>query len=122
MAPKTSAGLLAFRRKPRLEVLLVHPGGPLWKSRDEGAWTIPKGLVDTREDLLACARREFCEETGSDIDGDFLPLNSIQQKGGKIVHAWAVEAEIEADEIRSNTFEMEWPPRSGRRVTFPEVD
>jgi len=120
---KRTAGILLFREAPGgLEVLLVHPGGPFWTKKDEGAWTIPKGLVDTGEDLLACARREFCEETGSEIDGEFLPLKAIQQKGGKIVHAWAVEAEIDADEIRSNTFEMEWPPRSGRRDQFPEVD
>lgn len=121
--PKTSAGLLLFRRRPHgLEVLLAHPGGPLFASRDEGVWTIPKGEVDRGEDLFATAKREFAEETGFEITGHFTPLKPIKQKSGKIVHAWAVEGELDTTAIRSNLFTMEWPPKSGKRAKFPEVD
>lgn len=121
--PKTSAGLLLFRwRAGQLEVLLVHPGGPLWARKDEGAWSIPKGLVGEGEDALAAARREVEEETGTRPDGDFVPLTPIRQSADKTVKAWAIESDFDPANLASNTFEMEWPPRSGRRQTFPEVD
>src|SRR5438552_8668017 len=121
--PAVSAGLLMFSRSPNgLQVLLVHPGGPFWKNKDAGAWTIPKGIADPDEDLLAAAKREFEEETGFKPTGEFIALAPIKQKSGKLVHAWAVEGDIDPSKIRSNTFEMEWPPKSGKRVTFPEVD
>lgn len=121
--PKQSAGILLFRKvNGVLEVLLVHPGGPFWKNKDAGAWTIPKGEIMPGEDHLTAARREFREETGLAVDGAFLPLGSIRQAGGKEVFAFALEHEADPDAIRSNTFEMEWPPRSGRRQRFPEVD
>lgn len=117
-----SAGILAFRRnRRRLEVLLAHPGGPYWRKRDEGAWSIPKGVV-VSDDLLACARREFNEETGLTAEGDFLPLSPIRQKSGKTVHAFALEADFDLAHVSSNSFEMEWPPRSGRKQSFPEID
>ena len=121
--PKQSAGLLLYRqRKNHLEVFLVHPGGPLWAKKDLGSWSIPKGEFDEEEPLLA-AKREFQEETGFDApQGEYIPLKHVTQKSGKIVHAWAVEAEIEAEQIHSNSFEMEWPPRSGKRQAFPEID
>ena len=120
--PNVSAGVLLFRRTPGLEVLLAHPGGPFWEHRDEGAWTIPKGVVADGEELLAAARREFAEETGTALAGPFVPLGSVRQKAGKVVHAWACEGDLDAGAIVSNTMSAEWPPRSGRRVTFPEVD
>ncbi|MGB0062973.1 MAG: NUDIX domain-containing protein, partial [Terracidiphilus sp.] len=121
--PKQSAGLLLFRRSASpLEVMLVHPGGPFWAKKDEGAWSIPKGEFAEDEDPLAAARREFEEETGRAIAGDFLPLTPVRQSGGKIVYAWAIESDFEASSLKSNTFSMEWPPRSGRREEFPEVD
>lgn len=117
-----SAGLLLYRRcREGVEVFLIHPGGPFWVSKDEGAWSIPKGEF-TDEDPLEAARREFHEETGFTATGRFEPLESIKQAGGKIVYAWAVEGDCDADVIESNTFTMEWPPRSGHRSTFPEVD
>jgi predicted NUDIX family NTP pyrophosphohydrolase len=116
-----SAGILAFRRKRGLEVLLAHPGGPYWRNRDEGAWSIPKGVV-VSGDLLACAKREFNEETGLTAAGNFLPLKPARQKSGKTVHAFALEADYDLAGFSSNAFEMEWPPRSGRRASFPEVD
>jgi predicted NUDIX family NTP pyrophosphohydrolase len=119
---QTSAGLLAFRRRPEIEVLLAHPGGPFWARRDAGAWTIPKGLLDGADDLLATARREFTEETGFVAHGPFLPLHPVRQKSGKSVHAWAFEADFDAAAFTSNFFEMEWPPRTGRLTKFPEVD
>ena len=120
---KTSAGLLVYRRtQGSVEVLLAHPGGPFFKSRDAGAWTIPKGLPEAGENLLTTARREFCEEMGVSVDGAFLELSPIQQKGGKIVHAWAVECDLDLTQFRSNTFTMQWPPGSGRIAEFPEVD
>jgi predicted NUDIX family NTP pyrophosphohydrolase len=119
---EVSAGLLVFRRKPRLEVLLAHPGGPYWARKDEGAWSIPKGLVDAGGDLLAAARREFTEETGLVADGAFIALKPVRQKSGKAVHAFALEADFDLADFASNTFEIEWPPRSGRRQAFPEID
>ena len=123
--PKISAGLLLFRRTPTgPEVLLVHPGGPLWAKRDEGAWSIPKGELGDGEQPLAAARREVEEELGVavDADGAFIPLGQIRQAGGKVVHAWALERDFDPATLRSGTFSMEWPPRSGRRQDFPEVD
>lgn len=124
MRSKTSAGLLMFRtRQGELEVLLVHPGGPYFQNRDDGAWTIPKGEVAEGEDLLARARIEFEEEVGIAATGNWLDLGSVKQKGGKIVHAWAFAGELKDDfEIVSNTFEIEWPPRSGKMERFPEID
>jgi predicted NUDIX family NTP pyrophosphohydrolase len=121
---KQSAGLLVYKTdgSDRLFVFLVHPGGPFWAKKDVGAWSIPKGEFDPGEEPLAAARREFREEIGQDIDGDFVALAPVTQKGGKIVHAWAVAGEIDAEGIVSNTCEIEWPPRSGRHLTIPEVD
>jgi len=121
--PKVSAGLLMYRvRNGRLEVLLVHPGGPLFAGKDAGVWTIPKGEIEAGEDELAAARRELEEETGFHAEGPFLPLGSITQKGGKVVRAWAFRGDADPEAIRSNTFRMEWPPRSGRQAEFPEID
>ena len=103
-------------------MLLVHPGGPFWKNKDEGAWSFPKGEFTEGEDPLTVARRELAEETGCVADGEFLPLGTVKQAGGKVVHLWAVEGDCDADAICSNTFFAEWPPRSGRRMEFPEVD
>lgn len=120
---RQSAGLLLYRpRESGIEVLLVHPGGPFWARRDEGAWTIPKGEFDADEAPLAAARREFVEETGADVDGRFIALAPVRQAGGKRVHAFAVEADFDPATLTSNTFEIEWPPRSGRLQRFPEVD
>jgi predicted NUDIX family NTP pyrophosphohydrolase len=121
--PQQSAGLLVYRRTsdgPRF--LLAHPGGPLWAKRDDGAWTIPKGLVGEGEDILAASRREFAEEVGQAVDGRFQSLTSLKQKSGKVVHAFLVEADLDLGAFRSNLFEMEWPPRSGRAQAFPEID
>ena len=118
-----SAGLLLYRRTPAgIELLLAHPGGPFWARRDDGAWTIPKGVPDADEDLFDAARREFTEETGASPAGPFLPLGSVRQKAGKLVHAWAAEGDLDPAAVVSNTMKTEWPPRSGRWVTFPEVD
>lgn len=118
-----SAGLLLFRRMDGdIEVLLAHPGGPFWKRKDHGAWTIPKGLIVPGEQPLAAARREFAEETGHRPKGDAIPLGRATQPGGKIVHVWAIEADWDPADLQSNTFEMEWPPRTGRRQSFPEID
>jgi predicted NUDIX family NTP pyrophosphohydrolase len=124
MARRTeiSAGLLVFRRTPRLEVLLGHPGGPYWARKDDGAWSIPKGLVGTDDDLAAAARRELAEETSFIADGPLVPLAPVRQKSGKVVHAFALEADFDLKQFASNTFEIEWPPRSGRRRAFPEID
>src|SRR5689334_16049916 len=119
---ETSAGLVAFRRNGGIEVLLAHPGGPFWTKRDEGAWTIPKGVADSDIDMLSTARREFTEETGFVADGDMLPLKAVRQRSGKTVLAWAFEADFDAAKFSSNKFEMEWPPRSGRLRSFPEID
>jgi predicted NUDIX family NTP pyrophosphohydrolase len=119
---RRSAGLLMYRvRGTEVEVLLVHPGGPFWARKDEGAWSIPKGEF-TEEDPRDAAQREFQEETGFSPAGDFKPLAPIRQTGGKMVYAWAVEGDCDAEAIVSNTFTMEWPPHSGRQGTFPEVD
>lgn len=116
-----SAGILAFRRKKKLELLLAHPGGPYWRNRDEGAWSIPKGLV-VSGDVLACAKREFNEETGLVAEGPVTALTPLRQKSGKLIHAFALEADFDIKVFSSNSFEMEWPPRSGKMQTFPEVD
>ena len=121
-AGKVSAGLLAFRRVNALEVLLAHPGGPFWAKKDDGVWTIPKGLAEGSANLFATAQREFTEETNFTAAGEFITLAPVKQKSGKIVHAWAFEADFDLSSFASNTFEMEWPPRSGRRQTFPEID
>jgi predicted NUDIX family NTP pyrophosphohydrolase len=122
-AQNTSAGLLLFRRRgDRLEVLLAHPGGPFWTKRDEGAWTLPKGVMENAEDHLAAALREFKEEIGFCPEGPFIPLGSIRQKAGKVIHAWACEGDVDPTQTMSNMMSVEWPPGSGRRVEFPEVD
>jgi len=119
---KKSAGLLMFRRRNAfIEVLLVHPGGPFWSKKDIGSWSLPKGEYED-EDPLQVARREFEEETGYPVTGDFLPLMPLRQSSGKIVSAWAVEGNCDAAGIKSNTFLLEWPPRSGKRIEIPEVD
>jgi predicted NUDIX family NTP pyrophosphohydrolase len=117
-----SAGLLAFRRGSAIEVLLAHPGGPFWAKKDDGAWSIPKGLVEADADLLATAQREFAEETNLTAAGAFMPLPPVRQKSGKLVRAWAFEADLDLGTFASNHFEIEWPPRSGRRKSFPEID
>jgi predicted NUDIX family NTP pyrophosphohydrolase len=121
--PQISAGLLLFRRREgTLEVFLAHPGGPFWKKHDEGAWTIPKGLVDAEEELLAAACREFQEETAIQPHEPFYPLGSVQQKGGKTIHAWAWEGNADPSQVVSNMVQMEQPRGSGRWLTFPEID
>lgn len=122
--PKRSAGLLMFTLKNNeLKVLLVHPGGPFFKNKDNGCWGIPKGLVESNENILDAAIREFEEETGIKTSGDYISLGEIRQNSGKIVHAWALEVEDDSlSDIKSNSFEMEWPPGSGRKQKFPEVD
>jgi predicted NUDIX family NTP pyrophosphohydrolase len=120
---KTSAGLLLYRwREGRLEVFLVHPGGPFWARKDQGAWSIPKGEFTPGEDPLLAARREVEEETGLVPDGAFVALSPLRQAGGKIVHAFALESDCDPTAIRSNSFTIEWPPRSGERREFPEID
>jgi len=123
---RRSAGLLMFRRRSSgldgLELLLIHPGGPFWSNKDLGAWSIPKGEYDDSEEPLAAAQREFGEETGWVATPPFLPLGSVKQRGGKVVSAWAFEGDGDPATLVSNTFEMQWPPRSGRLQTFPEVD
>ncbi len=126
MPPVTSAGLLVFRRRPQpvgLQVLLAHPGGPLWRRKDAGAWSLPKGEYVAGEDPLAAARREFEEEVGQPAPtGPFLPLGTVRQAGGKRVTAWATEGDLDPELAVSTTVEIEWPPRSGRRIEIPEVD
>jgi predicted NUDIX family NTP pyrophosphohydrolase len=118
-----SAGLLMYRKRAtKLEVLLVHPGGPFWQNKDAGVWSIPKGEVAEGEDVLGTAKREFREETSFKPTGLFIPLKPVKLKSGKLVHAWAVEGDLDAAAIKSNTFTMEWPPKSGRQFEFPEVD
>ncbi|MGE5535053.1 MAG: NUDIX domain-containing protein [Acidobacteriota bacterium] len=120
--PKRSAGILMWKRDGGLRVLLVHPGGPFWAKKDAAAWTIPKGEYLDGEDALAAARREFAEEMGKEPTGDFLSLGEIRQKGGKQVTCFAVEGDFDVNRLSSNTFEIEWPPRSGKKQVFPEVD
>jgi len=120
---KQSAGIFLFRRKEnQIEIFLVHPGGPFWLKKDLGAWTIPKGEIEAGEESLDVAIREFNEETGQTISGKFIPLEPVKQKGGKVITAWAVEGDADHEKIISNTFEMEWPPKSGNKKSFPEVD
>jgi predicted NUDIX family NTP pyrophosphohydrolase len=118
-----SAGILVYRNAEHgLEVLIAHPGGPVFRGRDLGAWTIPKGEIEPGEEPLVAARRELAEETGFELDGPFLPLGSVRQKSGKIVHAWACPGDVDTSKLVSITFQMQWPPRSGRMQEFPEVD
>jgi predicted NUDIX family NTP pyrophosphohydrolase len=120
---RASAGLLMYRnRSGSIQMLLAHPGGPFFRNRDEGAWSIPKGEIEPDEDLLEAAQREFEEETGVVPTGPFVDLKPVKQKGGKIVHAWAFEGDCDPAATVSNTFTMEWPPRSGQQVEFPEID
>jgi|SRR5437867_2867268 len=121
--PKQSAGIALYRRRGEsVELFLVHFGGPMWAKKDDGAWSFPKGEHDENEDPLDAALREFHEETGQTIDGDFIPLEPIKQRSGKTIRLWAVEGDVDASAIRSASFSMEWPPKSGRRAEFPEVD
>jgi predicted NUDIX family NTP pyrophosphohydrolase len=120
---RQSAGILMYRRRAdRTEVFLIHPGGPFWSRKDDGAWSIPKGEFTSEEPPLDAARREFQEETGFAVSGDFTAMEPIRQAGGKVVHTWVVEGECDAAAVKSNTFSMEWPPRSGQWKTFPEAD
>ena len=119
---RTSAGIVLFRRRPGLEILLVHPGGPFWRRRDQGAWQIPKGLVEPGEATEAAARRELAEELGIEVIDPLIALGSVRQAGGKIVHAFAVERDFDPVGLTSNMVEIEWPPASGRRTRFPEID
>jgi predicted NUDIX family NTP pyrophosphohydrolase len=120
---KKSAGILLYRMsKEALQVFLVHPGGPYWVKKDDGAWSIPKGEFEDDEDPLAAAKREFNEETGINLYGEFIELEPVKQKSGKIVYAWAVEGNVDPTTIKSNSFEIEWPPRSGKMKSFPEID
>jgi predicted NUDIX family NTP pyrophosphohydrolase len=121
--PEQSAGILMYRRRgSAVEVLLVHPGGPFWKKKDDGAWTIPKGLRGEDEEALAAARREFEEETGAAPAGEFIPLGEFRQSSAKTVSVWAVEGDFDVTKLKGNTFTLEWPPRSGRSQEFPEID
>jgi predicted NUDIX family NTP pyrophosphohydrolase len=120
---KQSAGLLMYRfREGEVEVFLVHPGGPFWAKKDDGAWSIPKGEFDTDDDPLEAAKREFAEETGLGAEGDFRPLKPLKQRGGKMVYAWMVSGTCDPQAIKSNMFAMEWPPKSGKQAQFPEID
>jgi len=120
---KRSAGIVMYRRAERgVELLLVHFGGPMWAKKDGGAWSFPKGEIEADEDALTAARREFEEELGTAVDGDFVALEPVKQKGGKVIELFAVAGDLDVGAIRGNTFTMEWPPRSGRRAEFPEVD
>lgn len=122
-AKKKSAGILLYRFSNKLpEVLLVHPGGPFWARKDMGAWSIPKGEFDTTENPLDAAIREMKEETGVRVFGDFIELSPVKQKSGKIIYAWALQMDIDPAKIQSNDFEMEWPPKSGKKQSFPEID
>ncbi|UWU94907.1 NUDIX domain-containing protein [Bradyrhizobium sp. CB1015] len=120
--PSKSAGIIAYRKRGNIEVLLVHPGGPFWRNKDLGAWSIPKGEYADGDDAEAAARREFAEELGQELSVPLTPLGEVRQRGGKLVTAFATELDLDVRRIRSNTFEMEWPPRSGKRQAFPEVD
>ncbi len=120
---KQSAGILLYRfLNNQLQVFLVHPGGPFWKNKDLGVWTIPKGEFTVEETPLTAAIREFQEETGKLLSGNFLELSPVKQKSGKLVYAWAIEGDIDPDDIKCNTFKMEWPPKSGKWQNFPEVE
>lgn len=120
--PKQSAGILLYRQSPKLEVFLLHPGGPFFKNKDAGHWSIPKGEYPADEDALTAAKREFFEETGREVAGDFINLGSVQLKSGKVIQAFAIEGDIDHEVIESNLFEIEWPPRSGKMKSFPEID
>lgn len=121
--PKLSAGILLYRRRAgALEVFLVHPGGPLWAKKDEAAWSLPKGLIDPDENSLVAARREFSEETGFDLDGEFTDLGKFKLLGNKVLHVFALEGDCDPAKLKSNLFEMEWPPRSGKKQSFSEID
>jgi predicted NUDIX family NTP pyrophosphohydrolase len=121
--PKQSAGILLYRLKnDQWQVFLIHMGGPFWIKKDEGAWSIPKGEFTSEEDPLAAAKREFLEETGFKIEGNFIEVKPVKQPGGKLIYAWAIEGDCDASAISSNTFEIEWPPGSGKKKTFPEAD
>src|SRR3954463_7441057 len=120
--PSKSAGIVAYRKRGEIEVLLVHPGGPFWRNKDLGAWSIPKGEYADEEDADIAARREFAEELGFELSTPLTSLGQVKQRGGKVVTAFAAEFDLDVRSVRSNTFEMEWPPRSGKRETFPEVD
>ena len=120
---RKSAGLLVYKKqRDEVEVFLVHPGGPFWKGKDKGAWSIPKGEFEEGEETLAAAKREFKEETGQQVNGDFIELKTIKQKSGKLVYAWAVEGQVDAENIVSNTFKLEYPYKSGKWIMVPEVD
>lgn len=120
---KISAGIVLYRGSQHgFQVLLAHPGGPFWKNKDDGAWTIPKGEVSDGEDLLEAARREFTEETGRVLSGPFIELSAIKQKGGKTVHAWGCAGDFDPQDLKCNLFSMEWPPKSGKHKEFPEID
>lgn len=121
---KQSAGVLLYRKNTaeKHEVLLAHPGGPFWANKDIGSWTIPKGEFEENDDALEAAIREFEEETGTKLSGDFFPLEPIKQKSGKVIYAWAIKGDLDAEKITSNLFEIEWPPRSGKLKEFPEID
>jgi len=121
--PRQSAGILLFRRAGGIvQFLLVHPGGPFWSKKDEGAWSIPKGLYEEPENAIDAARREFCEETGATIAADLAELGKFKQPGGKVISAWAAESDFDVADLRSNSFSLEWPPKSGKQTEFPEVD
>ena len=123
MPSKRSAGILLYRvHSGTPQVLLAHPGGPFWANKDDGAWTVPKGEIGDDEDPLAAARREFREEIGAEPSGDFIALSPVRQRSGKMVQAWAVRGDLDPSRLESNSFSMEWPPRSGRLQEFPEVD
>jgi predicted NUDIX family NTP pyrophosphohydrolase len=120
---RKSAGILVYRRRSSsVEFFLVHPGGPFWKNKDVGAWSVPKGEFEEGEDPLKAARREFEEETGIAVNGEFVELKPVKQKSGKVVYAWAIESDMDLSEIVSNTFMFEWPPKSGKYIEIPEVD
>lgn len=124
MPQKNSAGILLYEiRDGRIEILLVHPGGPFWAKKDEGAWFVVKGEVEANEDPLEAAKREFFEELGVQApEGDFIDLGTVKHKSGKLVHAWAIEGTVDVSRVKSNTFTLEWPPKSGKQREFPEVD
>jgi predicted NUDIX family NTP pyrophosphohydrolase len=121
--PNQSAGILLYRKKNnRIELFLVHPGGPFWQKKDIGVWTIPKGEFADNEEAFEAAKREFEEETGISLSGNFIELTPVKQKAGKLIYAWALEGDVDAANISSNSFKIEWPPKSGRYKEFPEVD